>query len=282
MMTAHATIESAIEAMKLGALDYLQKPFEVEELVVVVRRALEHERLQTQHRYLINERQEAFNNYGIIGRSRQMQDVIRTAELVAQSKSTVLITGETGTGKELVAHAIHSHSAQQEMPLIKVNCAAIPEGLLESELFGHVRGAFTGAVSNKRGASPWQTVGRSFSMRWGRWPWRFRPSCFGCFRSASSNRWARSGPTVSMSGSWRRRIATCRRWSRTNDFSETCFIGSTSSRSRFRPFATGERIFRSSSTISCANMRDRPARSSVDWRTVDGDTAGLRLAWQCA
>ena len=151
MMTAHATIESAIEAMKLGALDYLQKPFEVEELVVVVRRALEHERLQTQHRYLINERQEAFNNYGIIGRSRQMQDVVRTAELVAQSKSTVLITGETGTGKELVAHAIHSHSAQQEMPLIKVNCAAIPEGLLESELFGHVRGAFTGAVSNKRG-----------------------------------------------------------------------------------------------------------------------------------
>ena len=269
MMTAHATIESAIEAMKLGALDYLQKPFEVEELVVVVRRALEHERLQTQHRYLINERQEAFNSYGIIGRSRQMQDVIRTAELVAQSKSTVLITGETGTGKELVAHAIHSHSAQQEMPLIKVNCAAIPEGLLESELFGHVRGAFTGAVSNKRGRFALADGGSIFldevgTMALG----RFRPSCFGCFRSASSNRWARSGPTVSMSGSWRRRIATCRRWSRTNDFSKTCFIGSTSSRSRFRPFATGERIFRSSSTISCANMRDRPVRSSVDWRTV--------------
>ena len=151
MMTAHATVESAIEAMKLGALDYLQKPFEVEELVVVVRRAIEHQRLRTQHRYLIGEREEEFNNYGIIGRSKQMREVVRTAELVAQSKSTVLITGETGTGKELVARVIHSRSAQHEMPLIKVNCAALPENLLESELFGHVRGAFTGAVSNEKG-----------------------------------------------------------------------------------------------------------------------------------
>ena len=151
MMTAHATIESAIEAMKLGAFDYLQKPFEVEELVVTVRRALEHQRLRTQHRYLIDERDEEFNHYGIIGRSVRMQEVIRTAELVAESKSTVLITGETGTGKELVARAIHGRSAQRDMPLIKVNCAAIPESLLESELFGHVRGAFTGATSNKKG-----------------------------------------------------------------------------------------------------------------------------------
>jgi DNA-binding NtrC family response regulator len=151
MMTAHATVESAIEAMKLGALDYLQKPFEVDELLVVVNRALEHQRLRTQHRYLISERDEEFNHYGLVGRSRRMQDVIRTAQLVAQSKSTVLITGETGTGKEMVARAIHYHSAQREMPLIKVNCAAIPETLLESELFGHVRGAFTGATTNKKG-----------------------------------------------------------------------------------------------------------------------------------
>jgi DNA-binding NtrC family response regulator len=151
MMTAHATIESAIEAMKLGALDYLQKPFEVDELLVVVRRAVDHQRLTTQRRYLISERDEEFNHYGIVGRSRRMQEVIRTAELVAESKSTVLILGETGTGKEMVARAIHDRSAQREMPLIKVNCAAIPETLLESELFGHVRGAFTGAVSNKKG-----------------------------------------------------------------------------------------------------------------------------------
>ena len=151
MMTAHATIESAIEAMKLGALDYLQKPFEVDELLVVVRRALEHQRLSSHQRYLLNERDEEFNHYGIVGRSRAMEEVIRKAELVAETKSTVLITGETGTGKELVARAIHARSAQRDMPLIKVNCAAIPETLLESELFGHVRGAFTGATTNKKG-----------------------------------------------------------------------------------------------------------------------------------
>jgi DNA-binding NtrC family response regulator len=151
MMTAHATVESAIEAMKLGAVDYLQKPFEVEELLVVVRHALEVQRLRTQHRYLISERDEEFGHYGIVGRSRAIQEVIARAEKVAQSKSTVLVTGETGTGKELVARAIHDRSAQREMPLIKVNCAAIPETLLESELFGHVRGAFTGATSSKKG-----------------------------------------------------------------------------------------------------------------------------------
>jgi DNA-binding NtrC family response regulator len=151
MMTAHATVESAIEAMKLGALDYLQKPFEVDELLVVVRRALDHQRLSSHQRYLLSERDEEFNHYGIVGRSRLMEGVIRNAELVAETKSTVLITGETGTGKELVARAIHARSAQRNMPLIKVNCAAIPETLLESELFGHVRGAFTGASTNKKG-----------------------------------------------------------------------------------------------------------------------------------
>jgi DNA-binding NtrC family response regulator len=151
LMTAHATVESAIEAMKLGALDYLQKPFEIDELLVVVNRAIDHHRLRTQHGYLLSERDEEFNQYGIVGRSRRVQDVIRTAEMVAKSKSTVLITGETGTGKEMVARAIHFHSAQREMPLVKVNCAAIPENLLESELFGHVRGAFTGALTNKKG-----------------------------------------------------------------------------------------------------------------------------------
>jgi DNA-binding NtrC family response regulator len=151
MMTAHATVESAIEAMKLGALDYLQKPFEIDEFLVVVRRALDHQRLRTEHRYLISERDADFNHYGIVGRSKRMQEVIRTAGVVAQSKSTILITGETGTGKEMVARAIHYHSAQRTMPLIKVNCAAIPETLLESELFGHVRGAFTGATTNKKG-----------------------------------------------------------------------------------------------------------------------------------
>ena len=131
MMTAHATIERAIEAMKLGALDFLQKPFEIDELLVVASRAVEHQRLRTHHRYLINQLDEAFDHYGIVGRSKAMQAVIERAELVAR--------------------AIHDRSAQRAMPLIRVNCAAIPDTLLESELFGHVRGAFTGAVANKKG-----------------------------------------------------------------------------------------------------------------------------------
>jgi DNA-binding NtrC family response regulator len=151
MMTAHGSIESAVEAMKLGARDYLQKPFEVDELLVLARRALEDQRARTGLRYLISERDAEFNHYGIIGRSRAVLDVIARAELVAESKSTVLLTGETGTGKELVARAIHARSAQRTMPMIKVNCAAIPETLLESELFGHVRGAFTGATFTKKG-----------------------------------------------------------------------------------------------------------------------------------
>ncbi len=151
MMTAHGSIESAVEAMKLGARDYLQKPFEVDELLVLARRALEDQRARTGLRYLLSERDAEFNHYGIIGRSRAILDVIARAELVAESKSTILVTGETGTGKELVARAIHARSAQHAMPMIKVNCAAIPETLLESELFGHVRGAFTGATFTKKG-----------------------------------------------------------------------------------------------------------------------------------
>src|SRR5438093_11634926 len=151
MMTAHATVESAIEAMKLGAIDYLQKPFEIDELLVTIRRALDHQRLRTDYSYLRSERDEQFDHYGIVGCSHAMQGVIARIELVARTKSTILITGETGTGKELVARAIHDRSAQREMPLVKVNCAAIPETLLESDRFGHVRGAFTGAATTKKG-----------------------------------------------------------------------------------------------------------------------------------
>lgn len=151
MMTAHGTIGSAVEAIKLGIRDYLQKPFDIEDLLVLVGRAVDDQRAKHGLRYLLSERDADFGDYGIVGRSRQTTDLIALVGLVARSRSTVLITGETGTGKELVARAIHSRSAERSMPLIKVNCAAIPEGLLESELFGHVRGAFTGAVHAKKG-----------------------------------------------------------------------------------------------------------------------------------
>jgi DNA-binding NtrC family response regulator len=151
MMTAHGSTQIVREAFKLGVEDFLEKPFEIDELLALARRAVRSQRLQTEKQYLISERDAEFNHYGIVGRGRHMQEVIQRADLVAQTKSTVLITGETGTGKEMVARLIHHRSAQREMPLIKVNCAAIPETLLESELFGHVRGAFTGATMTKRG-----------------------------------------------------------------------------------------------------------------------------------
>ncbi len=151
MMTAHGSTQIVREAFKLGVEDFLEKPFELDELIGLARRAVRSRRLQSEKQYLISERDAEFNHYGIVGRSRAMQEVITRAELVAETKSTVLITGDTGTGKEMVARLIHDRSAQREMPLIKVNCAAIPDTLLESELFGHVRGAFTGATMTKRG-----------------------------------------------------------------------------------------------------------------------------------
>ena len=151
MMTAHGSVESAVEAMKLGAHAYLQKPFEVDELLLTARRVLAAQRARTELSYLRSERDADFDHYGIVGRSKVMIDISRRIELVAQSRSTVLLTGETGTGKELVARAIHDRSQQRHLPLIKVNCAAIPDTLIESELFGHARGAFTGAQSAKKG-----------------------------------------------------------------------------------------------------------------------------------
>ena len=151
MMTAHGSVGSAVEAMKLGAHDYLQKPFEIDELLLTARRALAAQRARTELSYLRSERDADFDHYGIVGRSKVMIDISRRIELVAQSRSTVLLTGETGTGKELVARAIHDRSQQRHLPLIKVNCAAIPDTLIESELFGHARGAFTGAQSAKKG-----------------------------------------------------------------------------------------------------------------------------------
>jgi len=151
LMTAHGSTQIVRDAFKMGVEDFLEKPFEVDELLALARRSVKSHRLQTQKQYLISERDAEFNHYGIVGRSRPMQDVLQRCGLVAETKSTVLVTGETGTGKEMVARLIHHRSAQRDMPLIKVNCAAIPETLLESELFGHVRGAFTGATMTKRG-----------------------------------------------------------------------------------------------------------------------------------
>ncbi|HKP55180.1 MAG TPA: sigma-54 dependent transcriptional regulator, partial [Polyangiales bacterium] len=151
VMTAFGTIESAVEAMRLGAHDYIQKPFSEQELLVKVQRALEKRRLAGEVTVLAAEFRERYRFENIIGRSAAVRDVLGRIVRIAPTDATVLITGESGTGKELVAKAIHANSKRQDRPFVTVNCAAISETLLESELFGHVRGAFTGAVSARRG-----------------------------------------------------------------------------------------------------------------------------------
>lgn len=150
MLTAHGTIESAIEAMKIGALDYISKPFDVEELKLQIRKALDIRGMKNQIDLLTEELKNKTGKV-IVGKSTKMKDVLDLVDKVAKSNATVLITGESGTGKELVANAIHFNSDRKDKPYIKVNCGAIPETLVESELFGHERGAFTGAVSSKAG-----------------------------------------------------------------------------------------------------------------------------------
>ena len=148
IITAHGSVDSAVEAVKLGAFDYIEKPFEQAEIKSVVAKAV---RTWELHRREITERQEGRGRYGLIGESSPMTAVYGIIERVADTPSTVLITGESGTGKELVAKALHENSARRAGPFIKINCAAIPKTLMESELFGYEKGAFTGAVGSKPG-----------------------------------------------------------------------------------------------------------------------------------
>jgi two-component system response regulator PilR (NtrC family) len=151
VITAFASSESAVEAMKHGAYDYLTKPFQVDEVQLIIRNALERRRLSTENMLLKREMASQSSFSRIIGQSDAMQRVFEVIKKVADSKSNVLIGGESGTGKELVARAIHYNSSRVQMPFVTVNCSAVPETLLESELFGHMKGSFTGAVSNKAG-----------------------------------------------------------------------------------------------------------------------------------
>ena len=151
MITAYTTAEQAVEAMKLGAYDYIAKPFRVEEVKVLVKNALEKSSLQKENRRLKLEVQERFSFCGIIGTSPKMREIFTLIQKVAPSNSSVMILGESGTGKELVARAIHNSSPRSKKAFVAVNCGAIPETLMESELFGHKKGSFTGAVVDRAG-----------------------------------------------------------------------------------------------------------------------------------
>jgi DNA-binding NtrC family response regulator len=151
VITGYGTVESAVEAMKLGAYDYITKPFDAEHIKMVVQKALEQISLTNENRYLKQQVREAKDFQNIIGNSRKMQDVFDIADKVAHTDATVLILGESGTGKELIARYIHYNSQRKNRIFVPVNCGALTEALLESELFGHEKGSFTGAISSKRG-----------------------------------------------------------------------------------------------------------------------------------
>jgi DNA-binding NtrC family response regulator len=151
IMTAYATIQTAVEAMRSGAFDYLQKPFTNEEARQHVDRALQHYQLQQENRNLRDQLVSRYGMSNIVGVSKAMQEVFRVVERVANSSATVLLTGESGTGKELIARALHTQSGRSTGPFVAINCGAIPSELLESELFGYEKGAFTGAHNSKKG-----------------------------------------------------------------------------------------------------------------------------------
>ncbi|MCK4858522.1 MAG: sigma-54-dependent Fis family transcriptional regulator [candidate division Zixibacteria bacterium] len=151
MVTAYGTVKNAVEAMKLGAFDYILKPIMPDELEVAVNRALEHRELVLENRILKSEIKSKYDFGRIVGSDKKLIDLLTMLDSAAKSRATILITGESGTGKELIARAIHYNSPRCDGPFIKLNCAALPEGLIESELFGHEKGAFTNAIKQSRG-----------------------------------------------------------------------------------------------------------------------------------
>ena len=151
VITAHGSVETAVGAMKLGAFDYITKPFQMDELLLIVERISGVIALRRENQELKHQLEDKFCFNGILGANSQMRAVLDKIKMVAETDSTVLIVGESGTGKELVANALHQNSVRREFPLIKVSCAALPETLLEAELFGHEKGAFTGALRQRRG-----------------------------------------------------------------------------------------------------------------------------------
>lgn len=162
MITATKTIKTAVEAMKLGAYDYITKPFDVDELRLIIHRALSTRALKEENQRLWMEVDRSFGFDNIIGKSKEMKEIFKVVKQVADTRSTVLIMGESGTGKELISRAIHYHSPRKNHPFVTINCAAIPETLIESELFGHEKGAFTNAIEKKLGRFEMAHLGTLF------------------------------------------------------------------------------------------------------------------------
>ena len=203
VVTGYASAETAVRAMKEGAFDYITKPVNFDELRIVIAKALEKQQLVSENVYLRKQLQGRFEFSNIIGTSTVMKTVFERMARIVKTDSTVLITGESGTGKELVAKAIHYNGSRKHKPFVAVNCGAIPEPLLESELFGHVRGAFTGAIRDKAGKFEAANHGTIFLDEIGTMPQHLQSSCCAFSRTRRWRGWARISRSSSMCGFFR-------------------------------------------------------------------------------
>jgi CheY-like chemotaxis protein len=266
VMTAYGTIESAVDAIRQGAYDFLAKPFKEDELLLRVAKALEKRRLLGEVNVLAGEFRRRYGLEHIIGRSAAMQDVLGRVARVAPSDATVLLSGESGTGKELVARALHVASRRGERPFIPVNCAAITETLLESELFGHAKGAFTGASRARRGLFEEANGGTLFVDEIGETSPGFQAKLLRALQEGEIRRVGESAPVkvdvriiAATNQDLRRAIAEKR-------FREDLTIGSRSSPSAFRRCASGARTCRSSPPTSCVASCSAPERAGPSRR----------------
>jgi hypothetical protein len=225
MVTAFGDVDSAVEAMKLGAADYLNKPVNPEELLLLVAKCLESRRKDQTISELQTRLDERLGFERIIGRSQAMLTVFEQARRAAMTEITVLVTGESGTGKELIAEAIHQNSLRRDGPFVTVNMAAVPSHLAESELFGHVKGAFTGATESRSGDSKPPTTERSSSTKSATSRGNPRRNCCASWRTGRSRRSAATTTARSTCASWRRPAEICRRWSPTGNSARICTTG---------------------------------------------------------
>ena len=250
VMTAYGSIQDAVAAMKDGALDFLAKPVDPDHLLLMVERALAQRRLLSEYNLLKEEAAKRRGMPEIIGESAVIRHTLQSVQRAAGSDTTVLLEGESGTGKELFARALHALSERVAAPFIAINCAAIPESLLEAELFGYEKGAFTGAAQRKPGRFELAQRGTLFLDEVGELPMPLQAKILRAIETSASSAWAARPPFRWTSGWWRRPIAACgRRWPIVSS-GRTSTSASRCSRSRFRRCAIVPRTFRSSRGIS--------------------------------